>query len=129
MKKIWSSKWVASKQPRKQRKYLVNLPLHKVKDIMHSMLSKELKAKSKNRNSITIRKGDKVKIMRGQFKNKTGTIDKVLNKKMKVYIDVAKMTKKDGSTVYYPIHPSNLQITEMAGEDKRRNKILERSKK
>lgn len=126
MKKIWSSKWVASKQPRKQRKYIINLPIHRVKDVMHSMLSKDLKEK---KNSIPIRKGDKVKIMRGQFKKKTGTVDKVLNKKMKVYIDVAKMTKKDGSSVYYPIHPSNLQITEIAGEDKKRKKILERSKK
>lgn len=126
MKKAWSSKWVASKQPRKQRKYLANLPLHKIKDVMHSMLSKELKAKLK-KNSITIRKGDKVKIMRGQFKNKTGTIDRVLNKKRRIYIDIAKVTKKDGSSVYYPIHPSNLQITEVAGEDKKR--IFERSKK
>ena len=128
MEKKWSKQWIASKQPRKQRKYLANLPLHRIKNVMHSMLSKELKTQIK-KNSVPIRKGDKIKIMRGQFKNKIGKIDKVLYKKKRVFVDIAKITKKDGSSTFYPIHPSNVQILEITSEDKKRKKSFERGKK
>ena len=82
-------------------------------------LSKELRGKYKKRN-ITIRKGDSVKVLRGQFKGKTGKIDRVEIKKSKVYITGIEVVKKDGTKALYPIHPSNLVITDLNLEDKKR---------
>jgi len=76
---------------------------------------------------MSVRKGDTVKILRGQFKNHTGKIFKVLLSKSKVHVEGAELVKKDGSKVYYPIHASNLMITNLDLTDKRRQKTLQRS--
>ncbi|MBC7119559.1 MAG: 50S ribosomal protein L24, partial [Methanobacteriaceae archaeon] len=62
-----------SKQPRKQRKFLHNAPLHIRHKIMSANLSKELREEY-NRRSLPVRKGDKVEIMRGDFKGHQGKI-------------------------------------------------------
>ena len=80
MKKKFSKSWVSSKKPRKKRKYRANAPLNIKRKFLSSHLSKELRDKYKIRN-IPVRKNDKVKIVRGQFKGKTGKIIKVITKK------------------------------------------------
>jgi len=99
--------------------------LHVKQKYLSAYLSKNLREKYKKRN-LNLRKGDNVKIMRGQFKNKTGKIDEVNMKKTFVYIGGIEVTKKDGTKTRYPIHPSNLMITEINLDDKMRQKILER---
>ena len=128
MKKDFSSEWIRSKQPRKQRKYRYNAPLHIKCKFMAAHLSKEL-SKKYNRRSIKVRKGDKVTILRGQFKKKTGRIEKIDLKKTKTYIAGIEMIKKDGTKVLYPIHPSNLIVTELNLDDKKRMAIVNKLKK
>jgi len=128
MKKDFSNKWIKSKQPRKQRKYNYNAPLHIRGKFMSSHLSKEL-MKKYNRRSIKVRKEDKVIILRGQFKKKTGKIERVDLKKTRVYIGGIEMIKKDGTKIFYPIHPSNLVVTELNLDDKKRLSVLSRTKK
>ena len=125
MKTKFSSLWVRSKQPRKQRKYRHNAPLHIKQKFVSAHLSKELRKKY-NRRSVSLRKGDGVKVMRGQFKNKTGKIEEVNVKKTLVYVSGIEFTKRDGTKARYPINPSNLMITEMSIDDKMRNKIVGR---
>ena len=125
MKTKFSSSWIKSKQPRKQRKYRHNAPLHIKQKFVSAHLSKELHKKYGKR-SMNLRKGDSVKIMRGQFKNKTGKIEEVGLKKIRAYVSGIEFVKKDGTKSRYPIHPSNLMITELNLDDKMRNKILER---
>jgi len=125
MKRKFSKSWKKSKQPRKQRKYRYNAPLNIKSKFMGCHLSKELRGKYKKR-SITIRKGDGIKVLRGQFKGKTGKIDIVDIKKSKVYITGIEVVKKDGTKALYPIHPSNLIITDLNLEDKKRKKLVER---
>jgi len=125
MKKKFSRSWKSSKQPRKQRKYLHNAPLHIQRKFLSSHLSKELRKKH-TRRAIKIRTGDRVKIMRGQFKNKTGKIERINTKRKRVFIENVHMLKKDGTKVPYPFHPSNLLILELNLEDKKRQKLLER---
>ncbi|MEA3430979.1 MAG: 50S ribosomal protein L24 [Nanoarchaeota archaeon] len=125
MKKEFSSEWKSSKKPSKQRKYRAKAPLHLKTEFLSSHLSKDLKKKYGRRN-VTIRKNDKVKILRGQFKGKVGKIERVDRKNEKIYIAGVEMTKKDGGKSFYPIHPSNLLITELHLEDRKRIKSLER---
>ena len=125
MKIKFSKCWKGSKQTRKQRKYRYNAPLHIKHKFLSTHLSKELKKKY-NKRSLPIRKEDKVKIMRGQFKNKVGKVVKVLLRKTKLYIEGIENIRKDGTKSYYPIHPSNVTISELDLNDKKRKKILER---
>ena len=125
MKKKFSKKWIGSKQPRKQRKFRYNAPLHIRRNLMSVNFVKELRKKYGKRN-FPIRKGDVVKIMRGEFKNKNGKVENVNSKKMKLMIEGIYRTKKDGTKVSVKFDPSNLQIKELELNDKKRKKALER---
>jgi len=125
MKKKFSTKWKASKQPRKQRKFIANAPLHLKRKMLSSNLSKLLRDKHKIRN-IELRKGDKVKIMKGKFKKKQGKIIELKTKLLKVYIEGIQIKKTDGSKVNVPLQASNLQIIELNLDDKKRFKKLEK---
>ena len=119
MKKEFSTKWIASKQKRKQVKYRENAPLHIKHKLMSSNLNKELRKKY-SRRSFPIRKGDKVKIMRGKFSGKEGKINKVDLKRLRVSIEGIQTQKKDGTKVNVYFNPSKLQIQELNLEDKKR---------
>jgi len=116
-----------SKKPRKQRKFLYNAPLHLRRKIISAHLSKELREQYKRR-SFPLRKGDEVKVMRGEFKGTVGKVVKVDTKKYKVYIDAAKKKRSVGAEYLVPISPSNLMIVKLNLDDKYRLKMLERGK-
>lgn len=125
MKRDFSTHWIGSKQPRKQRKYLANAPLHIKHKMLSTNLTKELRKKYGKRN-FPVRKGDTIKIMRGEYKKKTGKILEVDTKKLKVLIDGIYKSKKDGTKIKVYFYPSNLQIQELNLEDKKRNEALNR---
>ncbi|MGC8993263.1 MAG: 50S ribosomal protein L24 [Candidatus Aenigmatarchaeota archaeon] len=116
-----------SKKPRKQRKFLREAPLHIRRKIISAHLSKELREKYKRR-SLPLRKGDEVKIMRGEFKGTIGKIVRIDTKNYKVYVDTAKKKRTVGTEYLVPISPSNLMIIKLNLDDKYRMKILERGK-
>ncbi len=62
---------IFSKSPRKQRNFVRNLALHLRKNLCVCHLSKELR-KEIGKRSLTVRSGDKVKVMRGGQKKKEG---------------------------------------------------------
>src|SRR3989338_1833072 len=117
MEKKFSTAWKGSKQPKKQRKYRYNAPLHVKQKFIHAHLSKELRKKYKTRR-LGLKKGDKVKVLRGQFKKHIGNVERIDLKKTKVYVSGIEITKKDGTKTTYPIAPSNLIITELELDDK-----------
>ena len=125
MKTEFSKSWNGSVQPRKQRKYRHNAPLHIRQKFVNVHLSKVLREKY-NKRSVSLKKGDSVKILRGQFKNKTGKVDEVNLKKTRVYVNGIEIVKKDGTKARYPLNPSNLMIAEINTDDKMRQKNLER---
>jgi len=125
MKKKFSKNWKSSKQPRKQRKYLANAPLHIRKKFVSSNLSKDLRKNHKKRN-IPLKKGDVVKVMRGKFKKKQGKITEINLKSSKVIVDGIQVKKQDGSKVNVKLQPSNLQIIELNTEDKKRFKKIKK---
>ncbi|MBI5681208.1 MAG: 50S ribosomal protein L24 [Methanobacterium sp.] len=114
-----------SKQPRKQRKLLHKAPLHVRHKLMSVTLSKELREQHGKR-SIPVKKGDTVKIMRGDFKDHEGKVEKVDLKKYRVQIEGASLQKPDGNQIYHSVHPSKLMIVELDLDDEERNKIMER---
>lgn len=121
----WSGSWKSSMNPNKQKKYREHAPLHIKQKMVSAHLSPELRKKYGMR-AVQLRKGDKVKVMRGSFKKKTGKIDEVNLKTMKVTIDGIDLTKKDGSKVKPYMQPSNLMITELELGDKMREQKLRR---
>lgn len=125
MKQEFSTHWISSRQPRKQRKYVYNAPLHIRHKFLSANLSKELRKKYGKR-SLPLRKGDEVLIMRGSFKKKKAKISSINLKKTYVVLEGIQRTKKDGSKVNIPFHPSVLQIQSLNLDDKQRLAILNR---
>ena len=121
MKKEFVTKWKGSKQPRKQRKYRYNAPAHLRGSFLNVHLSKEL-AKKHGIKRLRIRVGDKVKIMRGKFRGKENKADMIDLKSSKVMVVGVEVSKKDGSKSRPLIHASNLLITELNLDDKKRLK-------
>jgi large subunit ribosomal protein L24 len=126
MKKKFSTAWKASSQPRKQRKYRANAPLHLRKKFVSVSLSKSLKKNSEHRN-IPVKKNDKVKIIRGKFKGKSGKVLSVDLKYSKIIVEGIQVTKQDGSKANIKMQPSNLQIIEMT--DRKPKEVKKETKK
>ena len=91
---------------------------------MASPLSKELKAKYK-KNAVTLRKGYKVKIMRGEYKKQIGKVVDIDLKKTRVHVEGIQHVKRSGAKSFYPLHPSNLQIIEAVFDDKKMRAKME----
>ena len=125
MKNEFSTSWLSSRQPRKQRKYAFNAPLHLRHKFLSALLSKEIRKKYGKR-SLPLRKGDEVLIMRGSFKKKKAKITIVDLKNSLVVLDGIQRTKKDGSKVNIRFHPSVLQIVTPNLDDKLRLEALNR---
>jgi large subunit ribosomal protein L24 len=86
---------------------------------MAAHLSKELRAKHKCR-AVPVRKGDEVEVVRGKFRKRAGKITRVDAEKYKVYVDGVKVKRTDGTERMAPLRPSNLKITKLNLDDKRR---------
>lgn len=120
----FSPAWKKSRQPRKQRKYLHRAPLHLRQKLFHVHLSPELRKKYGFRN-VLVRKGDKVRILRGQFSKKEGRIDRLNLKRGLIFVSGIEVIKKDGTKIPFALKPSHLMITELGLEDKLRRSKLE----
>ena len=125
MKTKFANVWKRSVQPRKQRKYRANLPNHLKQKLMRAPLSKELRKKY-NKRSLTLRVGDTIKVVTGQFKGVMGKIDIIDYNKNKIKLTGAELVKSNGQLVKYPIDPSNVTIITPDLPDKKRKEILER---
>jgi len=121
MKSEFNKDWKGSVQPRKQRKFLANAPIHIKHKLLSSHLDKSLKEKYGIR-AVEVRKDDEVKIMRGKFTNKTGKITIVDVKNTRVQVNGVNRSRKDGEKVPVWFHPSKLLIIKLNDSDKKRFK-------
>lgn len=127
MKAKFSLNWISSSQRRKQRKYRYNAPLHIKRKFVKCNLSKFLRGDTKRKNIIPI-KGDKIRVMRGTFKNKEGIVREVNAKHTKIYVEEIKKKGEKGKDIFVPLEPSNIQIIELNLKNPRRIKETEITK-
>ncbi|MGV8150995.1 MAG: 50S ribosomal protein L24 [Candidatus Woesearchaeota archaeon] len=121
MKAQFSDSWNSSKKPNKQRKFRFNAPLHIKGNFLNAHLSKELRKKY-NMRSLRVRVGDKVRILRGQFKKQEGKVEEVDVRTSKIFVSKVEHVKRDGTKARHPLEPSNVLIVEVNTDDKRRFK-------
>jgi len=115
------------KNPGKQRKRLFNAPAHIRHKLMSAPLSNELAA-SRGAKTLPVRKGDTVRIMRGDNKGFEGKVSRVALKEYRIYMEGLTREKVDGTNIFLPIHPSKVQIRTLNLDDKWRKDILTRKK-
>jgi len=120
MKSTFSRNWKSSVQPRKQRKFRANAPLHTRSLFLHAALSKDLRTKN-NVRTLRVRAGDEVRVMRGEFKGVKGEVDSVNTKTARLFIRGVDVATREGSKKPVSVAVSNVRITKLV-EDKRRMK-------
>lgn len=104
--------------------------MHKRARLMHAHLSKQLRSKlGITRRAITVRKGDKVRIRRGDDAGKIGTVLEVDCKNGVVYIEGIVKKNSKGVEKPKPIRPANIEIIDGDFANKDRAKIIQRGKK
>jgi len=122
---------MSSKKPKKQRKFLFSASLKERKRFVKAHLSKELR-KELGLRSITVRKGDSVKIVRGEHKKFSGKVSGIDRKKFKVFIEGLKVKKSDGTEKPLGVQASNLLVVDVYRDDekrfKRKTKISKKGK-
>ena len=112
-------------KPTKQRKRLYQASVSERYRRFSAPLSSKLK-ESHGTNSVPIRKGDTVMIMRGDRRNTEGKVTQIDTQKYRIFVEGANREKVDGTSIPVPIHPSKVMITRLNLDDKWRKKILER---
>jgi large subunit ribosomal protein L24 len=112
------------KNPRKQRKRLYNAPAHLRHKFMAAPLSPEL-ISSKGAKSLPVRKGDTVRIVRGDHTGFEGKVSRVDLKRYRIFLEGLTREKVDGTNIFVSVHPSKVMIRNLKLDDKWRKAVVE----
>ena len=115
------------KDPRKQRKRLYNAPAHLRHKLMAAPLAPEL-IKSKGVKTLPVKKGDTVRVVRGDHLGFEGKVNRVDLKKYRIFLEGLTREKVDGTNIFVSVHPSKVMIKNLKLDDKWRKAIVERKK-
>jgi len=116
-----------SAKARKQRKFVLTAPLHIRRKLIASHLQAELRRQYGVR-SLPLRKGDEVAVMRGKFRKRSGKVSRIDAGKYRVYVEGVVVKRTDGTERQAGLRASNLMITRLNLDDKRRAASVERHK-
>ncbi len=100
-----------SKQARKKRKQFFGAALHSRRRFVRAHLSRELREKFRKR-SLPVKKGDRVRIMKGKFAGLSGKVVEVDLGRDVIRVEGAVAKKQGGKEVFVPIKPSTTLIIE-----------------
>lgn len=117
-----------SMKPSKQRVAVYRADLNTRRSMVAAHLSKELREQYKRR-SMPVRRGDEVKIIRGDNFGKTGEVTKVDALKYMIFVNGVNVKRTIGTEKQMPVEPSNVVITGLALSDNARQRILLRKVK
>jgi len=115
------------KNPRKQRKRLYKAPAHLRHKFMAAPLSPEL-TKSKGAKTLPVRKGDTVRVVRGDHLGFEGKVSRVDLKRYRIFLEGLTREKVDGTNIFVSVHPSKVMIKNLKLDDKWRKAVVERKK-
>jgi large subunit ribosomal protein L24 len=101
-------------KPDSERKKFYSARIHELKSRMHVHLSKELRKKIKQKKrAVGVRKGDTVRIMRGQNSGKEAKVSAVSVKAMSITLDGITRRNARGKELPLKFHPSNLMLVSL----------------
>ncbi|MFW9967359.1 MAG: 50S ribosomal protein L24 [Candidatus Thorarchaeota archaeon] len=113
------TKKISSKSPGKQRRRIYKSPIHSHKKMLKCRLDEFLQEEYGLR-SLVVKKGDLVRVMRGQFRDTEGKVVRVDYGGIRVYLESATTTKADGKEAEIPVHPSNIMLVKLELDDDRK---------
>jgi large subunit ribosomal protein L24 len=106
-----------TKRPSKQRKKLYGASGQQVRKLMTASLSTDLRG-TQGRRSYQVRKGDTVKIVRGDFAGVEGKVTEVDRGSRRLFVEGVTREKTSGSSSNVSVHCSKVVITKLNLDDK-----------
>jgi large subunit ribosomal protein L24 len=116
-----------AKKPSKQRKMIYEAPAHQVRKRLTAPLSDELR-KSQERRSYPVRKGDTVKILRGDFAGIEGKINDIDARRQRLFVEGVQREKTSGTSANVSVNSSKVMITKLNLDDKWRAESVKLSR-
>jgi large subunit ribosomal protein L24 len=116
----------SSKPVRVRRKLVLNPAREKSLKLVRATLSDDLKSRY-GKNSVRVRIGDSVKLVRGEYSGVEGKIQHLFPKEGRLTLEGVTREKIKGGTSEVRIHASNVIVTGLNLEDKFRKTKLEGS--
>lgn len=106
---------------------VINIKKHITDKNIRSPLADTLRDEYHKRNARVI-KGDTVKVLRGEYKNVEGKVEKVKTNRSTLLIEGIQREASKGGKVKVQIHSSNVMITSLNLQDKQRGNIIRKIK-
>jgi large subunit ribosomal protein L24 len=106
---------------------IINIKKHIVDKNIRSPLAETLRDEYRKRNARVI-KGDTVKVLRGEYKNVEGKVEKVKTGRSTLFIEGIQREASKGGKVKVQIHSSNVMITSLNLQDKQRANVIRKIK-
>ena len=105
----------------------LNIKKHQLDKHIRSPFSENLRSEYNKRNARVI-KGDTVKVLRGEYKNVEGKVEKVKTGRSTLFIEGIQREASKGGKVKVQIHSSNVIITSLNLHDKYRSNVIRKVK-
>ena len=118
---------LVTKKPSKQRKMIYEAPAHRLRRLLTAPLSDELR-ESQGRRSYPVRKGDTVKILRGDFAGIEGKINDIDTHRQRLFVEGVQREKTSGTTANVSVNSSKVRITKLNLDDKWRAEAVKLSR-
>ena len=112
-------------KPRKQRKLIASATEKDLQKMMSVNLSEKLREKYGIR-SLSVRKGDTVKILRGDFAGIEGKVVETDRRIQRVTVEGVTRERVSGEQTRVPVHVSKVVLTNLDLSDKWRSERLEK---
>ncbi|MGI0049821.1 MAG: 50S ribosomal protein L24 [Nitrososphaera sp.] len=106
---------------------LIHASKHELDKMLGAALADELREQYKKR-TMRVVKGDSVMVVRGEYKGRGGKVEDVDTERGTLHIEGMQREKIRGGQVKVPIHSSNVKITALNLQDKRRSNRLQGGK-
>ena len=106
---------------------IINIKKHVIDKNIRSPLADTLRDEYHKRNARVI-KGDTVKVLRGEYKNVEGKVEKVKTGRSTLFIEGIQREASKGGKVKVQIHSSNVMITSLNLQDKQRANVIRKIK-
>jgi large subunit ribosomal protein L24 len=95
-------------------------PAHRLRRLLNAPLSGELR-KNYERRSYPLRKGDTVKIVRGDFAGVEGKINDIDTRRQRIFVEGVQREKTSGTSANVSVNSSKVMITKLNLDDKWRS--------
>ncbi len=114
------------KKPTKQRRMIYEAPAHHLRKLLSAPLSEGLRT-SQGRRSYPVRKGDTVKILRGDFAGVEGKITDIDTRRQRLFVEGVQREKTAGTSTNVSVKSSKVMITKLNLDDKWRAQSIKLS--